>query len=165
MLIVARRLPNPIRRLGGLLRRIDKRLFDLAVRWPTLTDEQISRALGALDQEPVALPGEREARRPIGPTSTAIAEAEARLRRIKQARQQREANRWWRRRLQAEGLSLPFAAWTVFTRGPDGAWMPAGASSDRAGAERIATSLAAHGVEAALVAWDPQGGGRLVPPG
>jgi len=145
----------------GLLRRADKRLFDLAIRWPTLSDEQIARALGAIDGEQpvVQLP----ATRGPAPTSTAIAEAEARLRRIQLVRQEREASRWWQRRLRAEELSLPFASWTVFSRNEEGEWVPSIACGEREAADQVAAMLQAGGAECALVAWSPDGAGRLVP--
>jgi hypothetical protein len=151
----------PLKRVIGLLRRADKRLFELAIRWPTLSDEQISRALGALDGAPpvAQLPATRLA----APTSSAIAEAEERLRRIQLVRQEREASRWWQRRLRAGELSLPFAAWTVFARNEDGEWVPSIACGEREAAEGAASTLKASGAQCALVAWDPDGAGRLVP--
>ena len=97
--------------------------------------------------------------------SVAIAEAEARLQRIKEDRERREASRWWQRRLRADGLSLPFATWTVFTRDGGGEWVPAGACADRTSADRVAVALTRDGCECALVSWDRSGAGRLVPPG
>ncbi len=151
----------PLKRVVGLVRRADKRLFDLALRWPTLSDEQIARALGALDGERsvVQLP----ATAGPAPTSSAIEEAEKRLRRIQLVRQEREASRWWQRRLRSEELSLPFAAWTVFSRNEDGEWVPSLACGEREAADQIADMLREAGTQCTLVAWDRDGAGRLVP--
>lgn len=163
---MAPKLPMPARRLIQLLRRADRRLFELALRWPSLSDEQIGRALAALDvQEPVAGPlvlGD-------GPTSPAvrahiIAAAEERLRRVRAEQAQREASAWWRRRMTSADLRLPFASWTVFRRDAGGCWAPVGACAERTAADEVTRALSTAGVECVLVAWDEGGGGRLVPP-
>lgn len=156
------RLPlQPIRRAISLLRRADKRLFDLVIRWPTLSDDQIARAMDALDGErPVP---QISAKGPSGPTSDAIALAAERLRRVKQVRQERDASRWWRRRVEGAEVSLPFASWTVFCRRDDGEWVPSLACGDRRVADEAAAALATTGVDCLLVSWEPDGQGRPVP--
>ncbi len=158
---------QPFRRVVNLLRHADRRLFQLAIRWPTLSDEQIARALAALDGEasppPQSVPTESGvvSLRP-GSTSAAIAQAEARLRRFKELRRERGASLWWQRRLAKEELSLPFASWTVFARGADGEWEPSMASARLEVAEQAAASLVASGAECRIVAWGSDGRGRLV---